>query len=281
MSVPSPNDPVIQELTPLDACVAELLKDRDSASRLMELLPVKYSPQIVVSDGGARVWELAALWFLNTNRVHEAMGLFWRLYQHMSVGQGTSWAHKGLRLVWISDCFLRLGFVIHAKRYVMLTLVEDALRERGVITPNTSGVYFRLVWRHGLADQELRRYAMRFQELAQELPEEAKYPEALLQRVDARWLTEAPAPAELGSYVVSPAHVQQLLDRLGDRSGHVLEHLAEYLMSAMPGCRTKRRQRSGSTDYDLVCSMEGFDVDFRSELGRYFVCECLDLRGST
>ena len=31
-----------------------------------------------------------------------------------------------------------------------------------------------------------------------------------------------------------------------------------------------------STDYDIVCSMEGFDVDFRSELGRYFVCECKD-----
>ena len=33
---------------------------------------------------------------------------------------------------------------------------------------------------------------------------------------------------------------------------------------------------SASTDYDLVCSMEGFNVDFRSELGRYFICECKD-----
>ncbi len=33
MSVPSPNDSLIQELTPLDVSVAELLKDRDSASR--------------------------------------------------------------------------------------------------------------------------------------------------------------------------------------------------------------------------------------------------------
>src|SRR5438093_8954890 len=44
----------------------------------------------------------------------------------------------------------------------------------------------------------------------------------------------------------------------------------------MPGCRTTRRQRSGSTDYDIVCAVEGFEVDFRSELGRYFVCECKD-----
>jgi hypothetical protein len=38
ISAPSPNDPVIQEFTPLDASVAEVLKDRDSASRLLELL---------------------------------------------------------------------------------------------------------------------------------------------------------------------------------------------------------------------------------------------------
>jgi hypothetical protein len=47
-------------------------------------------------------------------------------------------------LVWISDCYARLGFVVHAKRYLMLTLVEDALRGHGVVTPNTSRVYFRL-----------------------------------------------------------------------------------------------------------------------------------------
>jgi hypothetical protein len=45
MSVPSPNDPVIQELMSLDAHVAEALKDRDSASRLLQLLPEKYAPQ--------------------------------------------------------------------------------------------------------------------------------------------------------------------------------------------------------------------------------------------
>lgn len=44
----------------------------------------------------------------------------------------------------------------------------------------------------------------------------------------------------------------------------------------MPGCKTKRRQLTDSGDHDIICSMEGFEVDFRSELGRYFVCECKD-----
>jgi hypothetical protein len=67
-----------------------------------------------------------------------------------------------------------------------------------------------------------------------------------------------------------------LVGELGDGTGETLEVLAEYLMSCMPGCRTRRRERSASTDFDIICAMEGFEVDFRSELGRHFVCECKD-----
>lgn len=93
-----------------------------------------------------------------------------------------------------------------------------------------------------------------------------------LRQVDDRWLIEAPSPSELGAHIVNSSYVADLLSRLGDGSGRPLEDLAEYLMASMPGCRTRHRQRSGSTDYDIVCSMEGFDVDFRSDR--------LDLRGS-
>jgi hypothetical protein len=158
----------------------------------------------------------------------------------------------------------------------MLTLCEDALRANGEVSPNESGIYFRLVWGQGLPEEELRRYAKEFATLAGRSPDEALFPEALLQQVDQGWLTELPAPQEAAVYVVNRGWVKHLLARVGDRSGKTLELLGEYLLSCMPGCRTTRRQRSGSTDYDIVCSMEGFDVDFRSELGRYFVCECKD-----
>ena len=36
------------------------------------------------------------------------------------------------------------------------------------------------------------------------------------------------------------------------------------------------RQRSHATDYDIVCTMEGPEIDFRSDLGRYFIVECKD-----
>jgi hypothetical protein len=179
-------------------------------------------------------------------------------------------------LIWMSDCFRQLGFPIHAKRYLMLTLCEDAQRANGVITPKTTGVYFRLAWLHGLSYNDLAQYGNKLYELSQKLPREALFPEALLQRIDDRWLTEMPSPGETLYYLTNPLYTEHLINRLGDGTGEALELLAEYSMSCMPGCRTRRRQRSHSTDYDIVCTIDGFELDFRSEFGRYFLCECKD-----
>jgi len=44
----------------------------------------------------------------------------------------------------------------------------------------------------------------------------------------------------------------------------------------MPGCRALRRVLSEVSDYDVVGVFEGSFIDFRSELGRYILCECKD-----
>jgi hypothetical protein len=271
------DDPLLAELKKLDPSLLPHLNRRDSAAVLLNELPQRYSAEQIAKVGDQeRAWEVVALLHFNTGRIHEALAIFWRMYQHKLQAQATgNYVHKGLPLVWIAECFARLGFAVHAKRYLMLTLCEDALREKGVVSPDNTGIYFRLAWR-GLPDAELRRYAMRFYELAQSLPTEALYPEALLQRVDQGWVTEYPSAIEASSYWTNPAYVRHLLERLGDGTGESLELLAEYLMSCMPGCRTMRRRRSPSTEYDIVCSMDGVELDFRSELGRYFVCECKD-----
>jgi hypothetical protein len=276
---PPPN-PILEELLTLNADLLPVFEERDAASQLITTLPTRYTPAQTAQAPGARVWELTGLYFLNSGRIHEALAIFWGLYQQMLAAQiKLGWIPKGTPLVWVAECFTRLGFPVHAKRYLMLTLCEDAVLGRGIVPPNTSGTYFRLVWQQGLPDQELRRYARQFFELAQKLPGEAVFPEAILQRVDDVWLTELPSATEALSYRVNSAYVRHLLSRLGDGTGESLELLSEYLMSCMPGCRTRRRERSGSTDYDIVCAMEGFELDFRSELGRYFVCECKDWAG--
>ena len=89
---------------------------------------LKYKHDKVFSTEHVRAWELSGLYLLNSGRTHSALGLFWGLYQHLLDAQKElGRINKGTPLVWMSDCFARLGFRLHAKRYLMLTLCEDAL----------------------------------------------------------------------------------------------------------------------------------------------------------
>lgn len=269
---------LLDELGALDGALLKRLEPRDSAAVLLAEFPRRWRPPEIAEPGPKqRVWELTGLYYLQTGRFHEALRLFWSLYQHMLAAQlRRGRVHKGMPLVWMSECYQRLGYRFMAKRFLMLTLCEDALRERGRVSPETTGAYFRLVWGQGLRDTEFQRYAQEFWAKRTASPEARLYPEALLQRVDDDWITEGPSPVETFYYLANETYLRALARKLGDGGGDALELLAEYLMSCMPGCRTKRRARSGSTDYDIVCSVEGPDLDFRSELGRYFVCECKD-----
>jgi hypothetical protein len=132
------------------------------------------------------------------------------------------------------------------------------------------------VWIHGLSDREVQRYAQEMWRLHESDPRKAAFPEWILQQLDQQWMTEFPTAAEAGIYVVNTRYVQSLLAQLGEGDGKALEQVAQYLVSAMPGCRAYKRKRAHSTDYDVVGVFEGTGLDFRAELGRYFVCECKD-----
>ena len=256
-----------------------LFDRRDGAPLLIKKLSDTYSPeQISTPTDEQRVWELTGWFYLRQSRFHEALSIFTALYEYMLKAQSirNDRVHKGMPLVWISECFLGMGFPTHTKRYLMLTLIEDAIRENGSVSPENTGVYFRLVWRHGLTDSEIKGYAQKSFKSKKANPIDSFFPEWILQELDQDWMTELPAPIEAGFYYVNNLYVNHLISKLGDGRGKTLERLATYLLSCMPGCRTLCRAKSPSTDYDIVCSIDGFEVDFRSELGRYFVCECKD-----
>jgi hypothetical protein len=259
--------------------LSALLKFRSGAASLLEKLPKYYSPeQISHVSPEQRSWELIGLYYFNSGRVHEALSVFFALYNHMLDSQfiHKKWVHKGLPLVWISDCYARMGHPALSNRYLMLTLCEDAIRGEGIVCSELTGVYFRLVWSQGISDEEVRAYSKQIFILSSQYPETALFPELILQSLDQNWMTEYPSPKEATIYVANTRYIRYLISKLGDKEGRYLEYLAEYILSCMPGCRTYRRKKSKSTDYDIVCSMEGFEVDFRSEFERYFVCECKD-----
>jgi hypothetical protein len=223
-------------------------------------------------------WDCLANRLVTEGRVFEALSLYYALYERMLQMQLDLDArfHKGIPLVRIADLYRQLKFAAHEEHYLMLTLCEDAVRGEGVVSPNDTGIYFRLVWLCGFSDMQIHRYAREINDAALKDPQGAFFPEALLLHLDRRWHLAVPTHVELGTYRASATFIRHQLSKLSQNRGKELEKLAEYLLSCMPGCRTQCRVASNVTEYDIVCSMNGAYYDFRSEFGRYFVCECKD-----
>jgi len=254
-----------------------LLISRDGGWRLGNVLAALYSPE-QVAHGLTQDWERCGQLLMSQQRFHEAITVFDALYLQMLEHEVKTGEHvmKGMPLVWISDCHRGLGRLVVARRFVMLTLIEDAVANGGKILPEEHGSYFRAAWVFGLSLDLITAYAQHSYDLFQQSPVSGAYPEWILQQFDQEWLSGYPSHGEAEVYSVNRKYVTSLLKCLGDGSGERLEHLCGYLMGVMPGCRVYRRKRSPSTDYDLVCSIDGPQTDFRAEFGRYFVCECKD-----
>jgi hypothetical protein len=240
-----------------------LFDRRDGATLFVQELPKAFSPTSVVAESDEqRAWELVGAFYRMQCRYYEALPIYAALYDHMLAAQeqASTRYHKGMPLVWMSDCYAGMGYTLISRRYLMLTLVEDAIRECGTVSPDTTGTYFRLVWGGGLSDAELKRYANEMNQLCQSNQKAGLYPEWVLQELDQNWITQVPAPQEVGVFSANPRYIRHLVTYLGEPSGKTLEVLADYLLSCMPGCRTSRRQRSGSTDYDIVCSIDSIKI---------------------
>ena len=216
-------DYLIPELVPL-------LKERDGAAHLLVELPKHYCPESVLHKPGykkpdsLRIWEVIALWYKEKNRIHEALSILSVLYNHMVYAQELTKVrcHKGMPLLWMSDCARGLGYPVLAKRYLMLTLIEDAITEKGIISPNTTGTYFRLVWINGLPDLQLRQYAKAAFQQSKKLPMESMYPEWILQDLDHNWVAEFPTPTEMTVYKVHSRYMYYLISQLGEKTGSIL-----------------------------------------------------------
>jgi hypothetical protein len=231
-------------------------------------------------EGAQRAWNLIGHYFVHERRLQDAILIFESLYYQLLRYQSkkNNWIHKAQPLVKISDCYWLLNCPALSKRYFMYTLCEDAIARKGSSVEG-SGVYARIS-AYGMSAELADRYHEVAYHKSLELREEAWFPERLLSELDfheLHWMAEYPTPQELGHYRTNPVYIQHLLENLGTTGGVSLERLAHYLVSMIPGSRVYRRRRTQSgSDYDVVGSFEGPGFDFRSELGRYFLCECKD-----
>ena len=94
-----------------------LAKQRDSTARLLEDLPRRFAPRDVEQGGpNQRAWELVAFLHSSWGRPYEALQIFWLLFQHMLAAQQQGRrVHKGMPLIWMSDCFRDLRCPLHEK----------------------------------------------------------------------------------------------------------------------------------------------------------------------
>jgi hypothetical protein len=208
-----------------------LLKKTEGAARLVPQLRRVFVPPSISEEGSKeqRAWDNIGYFYLQQRRFLEALSVYQALYDEMLANQESSATrcHKGLPLVRVSDCYAGMGFGLIARRCLMLTLIEDAIRESGSITPENTGVYFRLVWSGRLSDSELERYASQIYELSKANAASVFYPEWVLQQLDNEWQTHAPDVRESGVFVANTRYVRHLMTQLGGGSGKALEGLAE------------------------------------------------------
>ncbi len=259
---------------------SSLLDQRDGAFRAVKFLQTSIDPT-ETAQGQCGVWDNCARFCASQGRFHEALLIYVAMYAKLMDMQESQdeRKHKGTPLVRISEMHGYMGHPLLAKRYIMLTLCEDAISSRGNIPINQTGSYFRAVWQHGISDEEFHRYAADAWNASQLDSHAARFPEWALQELDQKWMTEYASSGEASLYVANPAYCGWLLSKLGAGDGKALEQLAHYLLNCIPGFRAKMRMRTPSTDYDVYCAIEGPTYDFRSDLGRYFLCECKDWKG--
>jgi hypothetical protein len=221
-------------------------------------------------------WEAVGLYYITEGRHYEALSVFATCYEQLLQAQvrGTFRIHKGKPLIWMSDCYWHMNWLVHAKRHLMLAFCEDILNDDAIVI-NHRGAFYRGLWRHGMPETLFQSLAQQAKRTPHFRPP-TLFPEELLQTLNENWLTETPDAREVGAYTINRRYAQTLLERTGEKSGRALETLAHYLLTCMPGVRTHRRLISGTSEYDIVCSLDGPEQDFRSELGRYFICECKD-----
>jgi hypothetical protein len=240
-------------------------------------VPVQAEEGATWDSDNWNAWEAVGLYYITEGRHYEALSIFATCYEQLlsAQHQGSFRIHKGKPLIWISDCYWHMNWLVHAKRYLMLAFCEDLLNDHGTILRHRGAFYLGL-WRHGMPENLFISLSGEVIGSAHFLPGATMFPEALLQDISEDWLTQTPDPREVGAFTINRRYAALLLDEMGEKSGRALERLAHYLLSCMPGVRTRRRLISGTSEYDIVCSVDGLEQDFRSEFGRYFICECKD-----
>lgn len=262
-----------------------LSSDRDSLPKALEYLVKNTDPEQFENLESEWVfhWETTGLFYITNRMPYQAIGVFERLYEEICKVERTlgKWFHKGMPLVWIRDCHRSVGHPALAQRFILLTLIEDSIREEGKISPNKSGIYHRFCWEHGFSHASFIDLSTHAYKEYKNNPDLGIYPEWILQNLQGQFLSVYPSPAEADLYVINPVYAQVLLEQVlqpGNRKtdGKELEYFASYMLGVIPGFEIELRKQAKDYHFDGFIRNRGPRWDFRSDLGNYILVECKD-----
>lgn len=217
------------------------------------------------------------MWFGSQNRFHEALSIHSELYSLLCAAQsGHGWIHKGQALVRLRDWHRLLGHPWHEERYLLLTLIEDAIRAKGSIVPERTGVYHRFRWEHGRSDAEFSEVAERSWKAFSDNSDLHEFPEEILCRLGSSLLKRAAAYTEADLYEINVEYASALYKRAADKDWRALERLASYELSCIGGFGVEAQKQTLASVFDVLIRLRGEFVDFRKDLGTYIIGECKD-----
>ncbi len=277
------SDGFLEAVRKVDPTLAQMLPGRGSLRFALKHLDETTDPDLLVEESfeRRRVWQDAGLYYRYNGRIPDAIALFRHLYEKIceEQQQHKEWLPRGTPLVWISDCHLELGHPALSARYLLLTAVSDAVRDKGRVGPE-GGVYWRARWLRGWEDEELDTFYSDCSRIYTSRDPLYSFPEHFLLNVRPRFILPYAAPSELDIYEVNKVYARKVLHRIQERSAKVtgkdLEMLAGYLLSCIPGFEVRSDVRADDTQYDGLVRNTGPKHDFRADLGFYLLVECKD-----
>jgi hypothetical protein len=220
-------------------------------------------------------WDMVGMAFATTGRLSEAISIHRELYHLMCMAQESyGWIHKGLPLVRLRDWHKRLSHPWHEERYLLLTLIEDAIREEGKITPEKGGIYHRFRWEDGRPDAEFRDLSEACWKIFNDDVNLREFPEEILGRLGSKILKSPAVLMELDLYEINIVYASRLYRMASAKNWKALEKLATYELSCVPGFGVEAQTRTRASVFDVLVRLRGQFVDFRRELGTYLIGEC-------
>ncbi|MBL0187528.1 MAG: hypothetical protein IPP97_17485 [Candidatus Obscuribacter sp.] len=206
--------------------------------------------------------------------------------QLLAPKKGAHWVWKAKTLVLLSDRFLKRDWYWHSRRFAMLALMDESRLWNGKVGPNHSS-FIQLTLTHAIPSKKIHSLAKQASQHTRKLPALTQFPEAMLLSIDESWKSPTVNPTEANEFFISSTYLKHLCNSMEQirkqkkkgwkqKSGRLFEHIARYLLSLIPGVRTAGNimVAGTATDFDVLCSWEGFRVNFLQECTSYFVAEC-------